>query len=139
MRYRTFISHAWAYKETYWAILAMLDRAQSNYFDFDYTDYSIPGHNPILDRSGRLQIGPRLLTKAIQTRIDQSSVLLVPARMFTTHSEWVMKEIDYAAGIGKRVIAVRSRGTLRTPIDLERKAFDTVDANYRSLYNAITA
>ena len=74
VKYRTFISHAWAYNETYWAIRDMLDRAKQNYADFDYVDYSIPDHNPILGQKGGLLTGPRLLAKAIQTRINQSSV-----------------------------------------------------------------
>ncbi|UWQ15364.1 TIR domain-containing protein [Aliiroseovarius sp. M344] len=57
-------------------------------------EYSIPDHNPVLDAKGTLLTGPRLLAKAIQTRIQQSSVLLVPARMFTAQSDWVTKEID---------------------------------------------
>lgn len=139
MKYRTFISHAWAYNETYWAIRRMLDAARDGYADFDYVDYSIPDHNPVLDTKGTLLTGPRLLAAAIQTRIKQSSVLLVPARMFTAQSDWVTKEIDYAVSIGTRVIAVRSRATQRAPIELIQKAHSTVDANYRSLYNAIKA
>ncbi len=139
MRYRTFISHAWAYQDTYWAIRGMLDSAKENYFGFDYIDYSIPDHNPILDTKGNLLSGPRLLAKAIQTRIDQSSIVLVPARMFTNHSDWVSKEIDYAVRKGNQVIAIRSRATQRVPLELIRKVGEPIDANYRSLYNAITA
>lgn len=138
MRYRTFISHAWAYNETYWAIRKMLDTAKANYRDFDYADYSIPDHNPVLNAKGSLLTGPRLLATVIQTRISQSSVVIVPARMFTAQSIWVTKEIDYAISVGTRVIAVRSRATLRAPSELVQKAHSTVDANYRSLYNAIT-
>ena len=98
----------------------MLDNAKRNYYSFDYIDYSIPDHNPILDTKGSLLTGPRLLAKAIQTRIDQSSVILVPARMFINHSEWISKEIDYAVRKGNRVIAVRSRATQRVPLDLIR-------------------
>jgi len=139
LRYRTFISHAWDYKETYWAIRRMLDTAKDSYTNFDYVDYSIPDHNPLLSTKGTILTGPRLLSTAIQTRIDQSSVVLVPARMFTTQSMWITKEIDYAVSVGTRVIAVRSRATLRAPNELVQKAHSTVDANYRSLYNAITA
>lgn len=139
MRYRTFISHAWAYNDTYWAIRRMLDAAKDNYIGFDYVDYSIPDHNPVLNTKGTLLTGPRLLAKAIQTKIDQSSVVIVPARMFTAQSIWVTKEIDYAISVSTRVIAVRSRATLRAPSELVQKAHSTVDANYRSLYNAITA
>jgi hypothetical protein len=58
--------------------------------------------------------------------------------MYYYHSDWVQKEIDFAISIGKRVIGVRSRTALRTPVELERKATTIVDSNYRSLYNAIT-
>ena len=139
MRYRIFISHAWAYQDTYWSIRAMLDRAKASYFHFDYVDYSIPDHNPILSAKGTLLTGPRLLAKAIQTRIDQSSVVLVPARMFVNHSDWVSKEIDYAVAKRYRVIAVRSRSTLRVPSELIQKVGSPIDANYRSLHAAITA
>lgn len=139
MKYRTFISHAWAYNETYWAIRAMLDRAELTYTNFEYVDYSIPDHNPILDQKGGLLTGPRLLATAIQKKIIQSSVLLVPARMFTTQSDWVTKEIDFANANGKRVVAIRSRATKRAPLELSMKAAYTIDANYRALYNAITA
>lgn len=117
----------------------MLDTAKDNYINFDYVDYSIPDHKPVLNTKGTLLTGPRLLDEAIKTRIDQSSVVLVPARMFTAQSTWVTREIDYAVSIGTRVVAVRSRTTIRTPSDLMQKAHSTVDANYRSLYNAITA
>ena len=116
----------------------MLDRARENYVDFDYVDYSIPDHNPVLTPIGTLVTAPRLLAEAIQTKIKQSSVILVPARMFTAQSAWVTIEINYAVGIGKRVIAVRSRETKRAPSELRQMAHSTVDANYRSLYNAIT-
>ncbi len=117
----------------------MLDTAKDSYLDFDYVDYSIPDHNPVLNTMGTLLTGPRLLDKAIRTKIDQSSVVLVPARMFTAQSTWVTREIDYAVSVDTRVIAVRSRATQRAPNDLVQKAHLTVDANYRSLYNAITA
>ncbi|SMX29502.1 hypothetical protein TRP8649_03638 [Pelagimonas phthalicica] len=139
MRYRIFISHAWAYRETYWSIRAMLDKATATYSDFDYVDYSIPDHNPILSTKGALLTGPRLLAKAIQTRIDQSSVVLVPARMFVNHSDWVLKEIDYAIAKRYRVIALRSRSTLRVPTGLIQRVGSSIDANYRSLYAAITS
>jgi len=139
LQYRTFISHAWAYNETYWSIIGMLNTAKENYYGFDYVDYSIPDHNPLLNQKGGLLTGPRLLTKAIESKITQSSVVLVPARMFTAQSDWVTKEIDYAKSIGTRVIAIQSRSTQRVPIDLRLNADSTIDANYRSLYNAITA
>jgi hypothetical protein len=117
----------------------MLNTAKENYYGFDYVDYSIPDHNPLLNQKGGLLTGPRLLTKAIESKITQSSVVLVPARMFTAQSDWVTKEIDYAKSIGTRVIAIQSRSTQRVPIDLRLNADSTIDANYRSLYNAITA
>ena len=117
----------------------MLDRAKAGYVGFDYVDYSIPDHNPILNTKGELLTGPRLLEKSIQTRIDQSSVVLVPARMFVNHSDWVSKEIDYAIAKRNRVVAIRSRSTLRIPAELIRKVGDPIDANYRSLYMAITS
>lgn len=138
MAYRVFISHAWAYRETYWDIRGKLDTAANNYADFGWVDYSIPDHNPILDVKGGLLTGPRLLAKAIQTKIDQSTVVLIPARMFFNHSDWVQKEVDYANRAGKRTIAVRSRASLRTPTALEQAVDITIDSNYRSLYNAIT-
>jgi hypothetical protein len=138
MIYRTFISHAWAYRDTYWAIRQMLDSAVQNYA-FAYRDYSIPDHDPLLDRKNNILGGPRLLAAAIRTRIEQSTVVIVPARMFIMESDWVQKEIRYAREMRKRVIAVRSRSTLRTPALLEQEADLTVDANYRSLRNALVA
>ncbi len=56
MIYRTFISHAWAYNQTYWAIRRMLDRAQEEYPDFSWVDYSIPDHNPLLNQRGTILV-----------------------------------------------------------------------------------
>lgn len=135
--YRIFISHAWSYNETYWSIKEMLSTASENYYGFQYVDYSIPDHNPILDPKGLLLTAPRSLAQVIRTRIEQSSVVIIPARMFISYSDWVQREIAYARELRKRVIAVRSRQTLRTPAQLEYLADITIDANYRSLYNAI--
>jgi len=129
--YDIFISHAWAYDERYEGIVRLLDSASG----FSWRDYSVPRSAPVVDRNSR--IGVIVLTARLREQIRQSSCFILVAGMFIHHRNWVQREIEIAKNFRKPIIAVRRRGQLRTPLEVESYADQTVNWNSNSLVMAI--
>lgn len=129
--YDIFISHAWSYDERYEGVVRLLNSV----WGFSWRDYSVPRSAPVVDRNS--VIGVNALTGRLREQIRQSSCFVLIAGMFVHHRDWVQREIRIAQDYGKPIIAVRRRGQLRTPIEVENYAHATVNWNSVSLVEAI--
>ena len=136
--YNIFISHAWQYSDRYYDTIRLLDNAASKYSDFDYVDYSVPKHDPLIDPN--TEIGNRKLTQLLRNQIAKASSIIVPAGMYVNNRYWIQKEIDIAVTgfqSPKRIIAIRRRGQQRTPQELIELADRTVKWSSTSLAKAV--
>lgn len=136
--YNVFISHAWAYSERYAGVIRLLDTAKENYSDFDYTDFSVPKHDPLIDPNEI--VGQRKLTTLLKNQIAKASSIIVPAGMYVNNKFWIQKEIDIALRgfvSPKRIIAIRRRAQVRDPQDLIDQAEYVVNWNNTSLAKAV--
>ncbi len=77
MAYNVFVSHAWSYSDRYRGTVNLLDTAKENLTWFDYKNYSVPKHDPIVDPSEAVKIAK--LTALLKEQIRLASVVIVPA------------------------------------------------------------
>ena len=68
-RYYGFISHAWEYNAEYYRLADMLNKANN----FDFHNYSVPEHDPLLPRT-LTGLGP-----ALENQMRPAQVVLVIA------------------------------------------------------------
>lgn len=136
--YHVFVSHAWSYSERYTGVINLLDIASNNDQDFNYVDYSVPRHDPLVDPG--TPVGQRQLTALLRDQIAHASSIIVPAGMYVNNRFWVLKEIELArTGFNnpKKIIAIRRRAQQRDPQDLLDIADSVVNWSSGSLANAI--
>jgi hypothetical protein len=136
--YHVFVSHAWAYSERYFSVIRLLDLASSNDSDFEYVDFSVPKHDPLIDPN--TEVGKSKLTGLLKAQIARASSIIVPAGMYVNNRYWIQKEIDLAqCGFSqpKKIIAIRRRGQERNPQELFNIADQIVNWNSLSLANAV--
>jgi hypothetical protein len=132
VHYDLFISHSWAYSDTYERLIALLDNARG---DFTYTDHSVPKDDPIHDASD-----VAALREAISDEMANAQVVLVLAGVYATHSKWINEEIALAHdGFTSRipVIAIEPRGAQRTSQFVKDTADIIVGWNTNSVIAAI--
>ena len=138
MAYNVFVSHAWSYSDRYRGTVNLLDTAKENLTWFDYKNYSVPKHVPIVDPSEAVKIAK--LTALLKEQIRLASVVIVPAGMYVNNRFWIEKEIDMARTSftkSKPIIALRRRGQQRDPQDLMDIADEIINWNSNSLANSI--
>lgn len=136
--YNVFVSHAWTYSDRYKGVIGLLDTASGKYSDFDYVDYSVPKHDPLIDPN--TTVGKQKLTEMLKAQIARASSVIVPAGMYVNNRYWIQKEIDLARnGFSqpKRIIAIRRRGQERNPQELLDIADRVVNWNSNSLAKAV--
>ncbi len=131
-RYKLFISHAWDYGEEYEALVKLLNAAIGFYWD----NYSVPEERP-LPTLIALPKSYRCLVQQLDARITQSDCLLVIARMYVAHRQWIQSEIEAAKEFRKPVIAVEPRGSELFPNALADTADERVGWNCYSIVSAI--
>ena len=138
MAYNVFVSHAWTYSDRYIGTVGLLDTAKANLSWFNYKNYSVPKHDPIVDPSEAVRIAK--LTALLKEQFRLASVVIVPAGMYVANRYWVQKEIELArTGFTNRkpIIALRRRGQQRDPQDLMDIADEIINWNSNSLATAI--
>ena len=131
MKYHLFISHAWKYSDQYRTVISWLDSAPY----FDYCNYSVPSHNPIIDPSS--YGGKKVLQDALTNQIKPASKVIILSGMYAAHSDWINFEIETAINFGKTIIGVRPRGQERIPTIITQNAEIMVNWNSKSLIDAI--
>ena len=88
--YDLFISHAWAYNQAYYKLIDLLDTAPNLYF----RNYSVPGHDPVLDPNSNY--GRDKLTRALDAQIRPVNCVVIISGMYATYRYWIDKEIEIA-------------------------------------------
>lgn len=129
--YHIFISHSWAYSDSYENLVGLLDKDPS----FSYIDYSVPKDDPIHNAGTDKE-----LYAAIKEQIARASVVIILAGVYGTYSKWINKEIEIANtafASPKPIIAVEPRGALKTSIVVKAAADEIVGWNSASIIRAI--
>jgi MTH538 TIR-like domain (DUF1863) len=94
-----FISHQWKYSYEYYALIEKFSS-----LDWNHVDYSVPQHDSF-DLTRKKQI-----TDALREQVRQCNFFIVVARMASGNSEWIQKEIEFAAGWNKPILGVKPLG-----------------------------
>lgn len=126
-----FISHSWAYDNTYEGLIRLLD----NRTHFFYKNYSIPKDDPIHTNGTNKQ-----LYDAIYNKISPCGVVLILAGVYSSYSKWIDKEIQIAKqefSFVKPIIAIEPRGSERTSGYVKNNADIIVGWNTESIVDAI--
>jgi len=123
--YSVFISHAWEYDADYYRIEKWLNEAPH----FDWTNLSVPQHDPILNYEE--------LTREINNQMRPAHVFLILGGMYVSHSEWIQYEINFARRIGRPIIGIRPWGSVTVPLAVQRGADEIVGWNSASIIEAI--
>ena len=126
-----FISHSWRYAGHYDRLVKML--RERRYFQFK--DYSVSLNDPIQGARTDAQ-----LRRALKQQIAPSSVVLIPAGVYATHSKWINIEIGLAKNDftePKPIIAIRPWGSQRTSVPVREAADIEVGWNTESIVSAI--
>jgi len=133
-----FISHAWSYSERYWGVVGLLNLAAENLTWFNYRNYSVPAHDPIIDPSEQVRIAK--LRALLKEQVRQASCVVIPAGMYVANRYWIQEEINLAKtgfAYPKKLVGIRRRGQERTPSELVDQCDAMVAWNSTSLANAI--
>ena len=129
--YHLFISHSWAYSDSYKKLKKLLKRRP--YFEF--SDYSVPKNDPIHTRRT-----DRELSEAILQQMQPCSVVLILAGVYATYSKWINKEIKIAKEEfydPKPIVAIEPWGSEKTSQVVKNNADKIVKWNTESVVSAI--
>ena len=129
--YNLFISHSWAYSDTYDNLVSLLDARPY----FRYSNYSVPKDNPVHTNGTDKQ-----LYAAIKNQITPSSVVLILAGVYASCSKWIDKEIQIAQtefSSAKPILAVEPWGSQKTSVKVKAAADKIVRWNTESIVSAI--
>jgi nuclease len=125
--YRLFISHSWAYSDTYDRLIHLLDSQKLNYYN-----HSIPKNDPVHTNGTDKQ-----LYDAIDAKIRGVSCVLILAGVYSTYSKWIDKEIEIAKRYAKPIIAIEPWGSERTSKKVKENADKIVKWQGSSIVDAI--
>ena len=128
MQYNLFISHSWTYSDAYENLVKMLDSVSG----FTYRNYSVPKNDPIHHTPYDYQ-----LRAAIRNQIQHASCVLVLAGVYSTYSKWIKIELELAAEMGKRIVAVNPWGAQHTSAIVKTYANEIVKWQASSIVKAI--
>ena len=131
--FNLFISHSWSYGDTYDGLVNLLE--QRSYFS--YRNYSVPQDDPIHNAPT-----DALLRSAIHDQISPSSVVVILAGVYASHSKWINIEIDLAKNgfqNPKPILAIEPWGSERTSAVVKNAADLVVRWNTESIVRAIRA
>ena len=129
--YNLFISHSWAYSNTYNGLVNLLDARKY----FSYRNYSVPKDDPV-HTTGT----DKALYAAIKKKVSPCSVVLILAGVYSSYSKWIDKEIQIAQtefSSIKPIIAIKPRGNQRTSTKVTEAANKIVGWNTESIVSAI--
>ena len=132
MAHHLFISHSWAYSDTYDGLIKLLDAAPR----FEYKNFSVPKDNPI-----HRAPTDAALKAAIAQQMALSSVVIILAGVYATYSKWINIEIELAKTTfiyrKKPIIAVQPWAAERTSSVVKDAADRIVGWNTNSIITAI--
>lgn len=128
MIYHLFISHSWTYRDSYERLVKLLDSKPN----FHYKNFSVPKDDPVHNAKNEEQ-----LRKAIKNQMKPVSCVLVLAGVYSTYSKWINIEIEMAQDMGKKIIAIEPRGSIKTSSVVKNAADVIVKWNSDSIVKAI--
>lgn len=128
MTYNLFISHSWAYSDTYDRLIELLNKAPF----FVFKNYSVPKNDPIHNAHYDYQ-----LRVAIKNQMQHASCVLILAGVYATYSKWINIEIQLAQEMGKKIIAVQPWESQKTSQVVKNAADEIVGWNTFSIVKAI--
>ena len=128
MQYNLFISHSWTYSDAYEKLLVLLNSIPG----FIYRNYSVPKNDPIHDAPYEYQ-----LKAAIRNQMQHASCVLVLAGVYSTYSKWIRIELELAAKMGKKIIAIVPWGSERTSAIVKNYADEIVKWQGLAIVKAI--
>lgn len=126
--FHLFISHSWNYSDAHDNLIKLLTAHPT----FDFKNFSVPPHNPIIGAQTDKQ-----LEEAIENKIRPCSAVLIMAGMYSTYSKWINKEIEIAQRLGKVIIAIKPFAAERTSTVVKDAAHAECAWNTNSIVNAI--
>lgn len=129
--YNLFISHSWAYSDTYEGLIQFLD----NKAYFSYRNYSVPKNNPIHNATYDYQ-----LYNAIRRKVRGTDVVIILAGVYSSYSKWIDKEIQIAETeflTPKRILAIEPWGSERTSKKVKNSADLIVKWNTDSIVSGV--
>lgn len=129
--YNLFISHSWAYGDTYDGLVKLLKGRP--YFSFK--NYSVPKDDPVHTNGTDKQ-----LYEAIKRHISPCHVVIILAGVYSTYSMWINKEIDITKNgfeNPKPILAVEPWGADRTSKVVKDSADLIAKWNTESIVSAI--
>jgi hypothetical protein len=122
--YRIFISHAWEYSAEYLRVVRFLDEAPN----FRWENLSVPEHDPLSMRN---------LAYELRNQMRLADAFIIIAGMYVNHSDSIDFETSFARRIGRPIIALWPRGSMRMPMSIQQAAVAFVGWNGASLVRAI--
>lgn len=129
MTKRLFISHSWSYSERYISMVNLLDNRPY----FNWTNYSVPTTKAF----GPLK--QQTMKEEIRQQIRPVNCVIIIAGMWTSYSDWIQFEMEFASQIGKPILGVRPRGAQRMPTAVVSKADRVVNWTSDSIVAGIRA
>jgi hypothetical protein len=126
--YPIFVSHSWDYDQEYARLVRLLEKANR----FDFRNYSVPEEENFDTESDE-----ELERVLREKQIKPSSVVVVLAGLYSTHSQWIGKEIEIAESEGKPILGVEPWGNDRTSNHVEQHADEMVGWNKDSITDSI--
>lgn len=129
--YSLFISHSWAYRDTYYRLIEMLN----SHPYFKYRNLSVPFDSPIHNARNETQ-----LYSAIYNQIKPCSLVLVFGGVYSTYSKWINYEINIAKNefeYEKPIVAIMPRSQFNMSRVVEDAADEIVYWNTKSIIDAI--
>lgn len=131
MAYNLFISHSWAYSDSYEKLVELLDKKPY----FTYNNYSVPKDDPI-HTSGT----DKELYEAIKNKISYCNVVIILAGVYSSYSKWIDKEIKICKNEfqnPKSILAIEPWGSEKTSKKVKDNADEIVKWNTDSIVSAI--
>lgn len=128
---KIFISHSWNYDNQRDKLVNLLDERKY----FHWRDYSVPIDDP-LHTNGT----DKELRDKIAEQIRQSSIVIVLAGVYASHSKWIKKEIEIAKNYfsaPKPILAVEPWGSEKTSRYVKDEATEIVRWNTERIVKAI--
>jgi len=127
--YRLFISHSWAYGDSYDKLVGFF----KEYPNFKWSDYSVPKDDPIHTKGTDSE-----LYEAIKNKIAFVNCVVILAGVYSTYSKWIKNEIEISKKVySKPIIAVEPWGSEKTSEIVKSNADVIVKWNSSSIVDAI--
>jgi len=127
-QHHLFISHSWAYGQSYNSLIELLRNKPYFYF----SDYSVPKNDPVHTNGTDKE-----LKEAIERKIKPCGVVIILAGVYSTHSKWINNEIAIAQKNSKPILAIEPWGSERTSRVVKDHADRIVKWNTESIVSAI--